>query len=549
MLNKLVIKNLAIIEDAEISFSPFFNALTGATGAGKSLVIDSLKLIFGKRADSDLIRYGSDEASVCATFTHLNDKTRDYLKSLDIESDSLSILRVISRKDKNMVVINKKPTTLNELKNLSILIGDIHEQHDTMKLLDPNTYLDILDSYGDFEALKNSYVLLRHSYYEALETLEKAKAETTKNDELLDLYKYQQDELEKSNLDADELSELEKEITALTHQEKILSNLNVAYQNLTKIDEDNLIFEGFKALEKVEGYETTYEEIKKRLEASYYELDDIKEELHDQIELISNYNMLELDSLKERFYFLKELESKYEKSISELIDYKHFLESEILRRENFEAYTLKLTKDVEQAYKKAYQKGLEIHNLRVKIANQLEREFIVSLKELAIDYVLFEVEVKENKNKALLETGIDEVTFLLSLNEGEPVKPFHKIASGGELSRSMLALKILYGKSHDLGLMVFDEIDLGISGYQASKVADTLKELSATRQVITITHLPQVAAKADTHFDIKKQPLKGRTVTLINELKGEDRVTHIAYMLSGSNITEGAILHAKSLLK
>ena len=163
--------------------------------------------------------------------------------------------------------------------------------------------------------------------------------------------------------------------------------------------------------------------------------------------------------------------------------------------------------------------------------------------------MLFEVEVKENKTKELLETGIDEVNFLLSLNEGEPVKPFHKIASGGELSRSMLALKILYGKSHDLGLMVFDEIDLGISGYQASRVASVLKDLSTDRQVITITHLPQVAAKADKHFDIKKQPLKGRTVTLINELKDEDRVTHIAYMLSGSNITEGAILHAKSLLK
>ena len=164
MLNKLIIKNLAIIEDAEISFSPYFNALTGATGAGKSLVIDSLKLIFGKRADSDLIRYGSDEASVLATFTNLNDQTKAYLKTLDIESDTLTILRVISKKDKNMVVINDKPTTLNELKNLSLLIGDIHEQHDTLKLLDPNTYLDILDSYGAFDEIKNSYVLLRHGF-------------------------------------------------------------------------------------------------------------------------------------------------------------------------------------------------------------------------------------------------------------------------------------------------------------------------------------------------------------------------------------------------
>lgn len=549
MLNKLIIKNLAIIEDAEISFSPYFNALTGATGAGKSLVIDSLKLIFGKRADSDLIRYGSDEASVLATFTNLNDQTKAYLKTLDIESDTLTILRVISKKDKNMVVINDKPTTLNELKNLSLLIGDIHEQHDTLKLLDPNTYLDILDSYGAFDEIKNSYVLLRHGFFEAAKNLDKAKAETSKNDELLDLYKYQLDELHKSKLDPNELALLEKEITALTHQEKILSNLNIAYKNLVGIDEDNLIFEGVKAIEKVETYETTYGELKKRLESAYYELDDIKEELFGQIDLISNYNVLELDNLKERFYFLKELEVKYSKSISELIDYQAYLESEILRRENFEAYTKKLALEKDMAYQKAYQKGLELHEARIKVSKRLEKDFVLNLKELAIDYVLFEVEVKENQTKELLETGIDEITFLLSLNEGEPVKPFHKIASGGELSRSMLALKILYGNSHDLGLMVFDEIDLGISGYQASRVAHVLKDLSTYRQVITITHLPQVAAKADKHFDIKKQPLKGRTVTLINELQGEDRVTHIAYMLSGSNITEGAILHAKSLIK
>ena len=481
MLNKLIIKNLAIIEDVEISFSPYFNALTGATGAGKSLVIDSLKLIFGKRADSDLIRYGSDEASVLATFTNLNDQTKAYLKTLDIESDTLTILRVISKKDKNMVVINDKPTTLNELKNLSLLIGDIHEQHDTLKLLDPNTYLDILDSYGAFDEIKNSYVLLRHGFFEAAKNLDKAKAETSKNDELLDLYKYQLDELHKSKLDPNELALLEKEITALTHQEKILSNLNIAYKNLVGIDEDNLIFEGVKAIEKIETYETTYGELKKRLESAYYELDDIKEELFGQIDLISNYNVLELDNLKERFYFLKELEVKYSKSISELIDYQTYLESEILRRENFEAYTKKLALEKDMAYQKAYQKGLELHEARIKVSKRLEKDFVLNLKELAIDYVLFEVEVKENQTKELLETGIDEITFLLSLNEGEPVKPFHKIASGGELSRSMLALKILYGNSHDLGLMVFDEIDLGISGYQASRVARVLKDLSTFR--------------------------------------------------------------------
>ena len=272
--------------------------------------------------------------------------------------------------------------------------------------------------------LKNSYVLLRHGFFEAAKNLDKAKAETSKNDELLDLYKYQLDELHKSKLDPNELALLEKEITALTHQEKILSNLNIAYKNLVGIDEDNLIFEGVKAIEKVETYETTYGELKKRLESAYYELDDIKEELFGQIDLISNYNVLELDNLKERFYFLKELEVKYSKSVSELIDYQTYLESEILRRENFEAYTKKLALEKDMAYQKAYQKGLELHEARIKVSKRLEKDFVLNLKELAIDYVLFEVEVKENQTKELLETGIDEITFLLSLNEGEPVKPF-----------------------------------------------------------------------------------------------------------------------------
>ncbi len=549
MLKQIKIQNLAIIEDVVIDFNTNFTVLTGATGAGKSLVIDSLKLIFGKRADSDYIRYQEDEAVIEAVFVNLNQKAKKYLASLMISHDKLVIKRWISRKDKNKILINNKAVSLFELRELSYLLGDIHEQQDTARLLDPKTALTMIDEFGNTKDLVNQYVILRHDYLDKKAKLEKALKQEKETLKQLDELKYQFEELKKAKLVSGELIDLSVKITTLSHQKEITEKLETAYEALYKIEEENTVFLAKKALEKIKTYREEYNKLFQRLEDSYYELSDVKTELHNLLEQIKDASIFQLDELKERYYFLKDLEKKYDKSVEDLIDYYDFLEEEILKFEDYDDYLKKIKAQVDKAYEKAYKQGLTLRKKRMETALEIEKDFVVSLKRLAIDYVLFKVEFLENMENSLYEDGIDEIIFMISLNQGEPLKPFYKVASGGELSRSMLALKLLYGKIHDLDLMVFDEIDLGISGDAASKVAEELYNLSNIRQVIAITHLPQVAALADTFYNIEKQLEDGRTITLIKDLDENQRVYQIAYMLSGKNITQGAIMHAKSLLK
>lgn len=548
MLQKIKIKNLAIIEDLEINFTSPFTALTGATGAGKSLVIDSLKLIFGKRADSDYIRYNEDEAIITAQFANLNEEVKEYLKTLSVFEDSLTIERWISKKDRNRILINDKNTTLGELKELGILLGDIHEQHDTHKLLDPQTALEMVDQLGKNYETLNEYVILRHNYLDSSSKYEKALKKTSETNELLDELKYNLDELEKAHLTSGETAQLEETILTLSNQKEIIESLDNAYQNIKKIDDENLIYGSLKSLEKISEYSPTYKELSTRISSNYFELEDIQAELYVELDSINDFKISQLDDLQTRYYFLLDLEKKYQMSIDQLIDYQETLKEEILKVEDYDLFLEKLKENKKEAFNKAYNLGLKLRNRRKETALNLEKEFVDVLSRLAIDYVAFRVYFLETEEGILKEDGIDEVEFMISLNEGEPLKPFYKVASGGELSRSMLALKIMYGKIYNLGLMVFDEIDLGISGDAASKVAEELFNLSKERQIITITHLPQVAAKALKHFNIEKKVVHGRTTTIINDLNKEERIYHLAYMLSGRNLTEGAISHAKTLL-
>ncbi len=532
MLKKLIIKNLAIIEDVEIKFHENQTALTGETGAGKSLIIDSLKLIFGARADSDLIRYKESEAIIKAIF--------------NIEGKEYIIERWISRKDKNKILINNESATLTELRTLGLTIGDIHEQHDTLELLKPEASLKMIDKMGNYDNLLNEYIILRFEYLESLKKFSSATKKEVEEKETLELYKYQFDELKKANLEINEIFKLESQIETLTHQKTIFDELNKSYIALKKIDDENLLYDSFKSLENIKSYKESFNDLKERIATIYYEASDIKEELYNEIDALNDLSVLELDELQERFYFLKDLENKYGKTNNELVYYVDELEEDILKIDNYDSYLEKLKEQMNNAYKKAYSKALEISKARKNIALKLEKDFISLIKDLAINYCEFKVDFKELDE--LSEFGIDDVTFLISLNEGEPLMPFYKVASGGELSRSMLALKIIYLKVHKLKLIVFDEIDLGISGEAARKVSKLLHELSKFIQVITITHLPQVAAYADMHYHISKYTKSSRTNVNLEFLEEEKRIYTLAYMLSGDNLSESAIMHAKSLL-
>lgn len=531
MLEKLIIKNLAIIEDIEIEFHPNQTALTGETGAGKSLIIDSLKLIFGARADSDLIRHQAEESVIKAFF--------------NIDGKAYVIERWISKKERNKILINDKPSTLNELKELGLKIGDIHEQHDTLELLKPETAIIMIDELGDYEKVFNDYTILRHKYIEATNKLDQALKQTKQNQETLEAYKTQYEQLTKAHLTENELTTLNIQIETLTHQKDIIEALNKAYQGLKYIDDENILYTAQNALESIKSIDASFDQLKERIETIYYEAVDVKNELYNELDRLKDLSLLELDTLQERYFFLKELENDYQKSIDELIIYIDTLSDEIMKYDNYEGFIDKLKKEKENAYNKAYSKALELSKLRQLTAKKLEKAFISIIKNLAISYCDFKVKFSLTE---LNETGIDEVLFLISLNEGEPLMPFYKVASGGELSRSMLALKIIYIKAHQLKLAVFDEIDLGISGQAASSVSLLLSSLSKEVQIITITHLPQVAALADLHYHITKHTKASRTTTALTLLEGDERLYNLAYMLSGQNLSEGAILHAKSLL-
>ena len=542
MLKSLTIKNLAIIEDITIDFSSGLTCLTGETGAGKSLLIDSLNLIFGKRADSDLIRFGAEQAYIKAHFINLDEKITTYLKAQELPDKDLIIERVITIKGSNKVLVNDVLVTLQSLKELAFLIGDIHEQHDTASLINPETSLTILDAFGNLTEVLNSYLILKFNYEEKSKLYEHALKETIKQQDQLDKFKYYYDELNKANLVFDELTALKEQINTLRNKKEIVTNLEKAYENIKIITEEDLLYQSLKALQSLEKFNLG--NLQERVANSYYELDDLKGEIYQKLLEVKDVSLLELNNLEERYFFLKELEKKYQKPLNSLITYQEELQDEILKLENYDLYLEKLLKQKEKAYQEAFKSAEDISQKRQKLALMLEKEFIASLKNLAIDYVSFKVHFKKTE---LTNNGIDDVIFLISLNEGEPLKPFYKTASGGELSRSMFALKMIYGKVHNLSLMVFDEIDLGVSGEASLKVADALEQLAKERQVIAITHLPQVASKASFHYHITKATNQERTTTNLKLLKGEERVYQLAYLLSGSKLTEGGLLHTTEL--
>lgn len=549
MLKTLKIENLAIIEDLQIDFEVGMTALTGQTGAGKSLLIDSLKLLFGARADQDLIRYQKNQATITGLFTDLNDKLKNYLSNFDIKTDELIIKRVISRENKNVIQINQMSITLQELKKIAFYLGDIHEQHDISKLLDQNLQLSLIDQIDllEVEPLISDFLIKKEAYQDAKKKYEKALEKKASKEKEITVLKEQIDELDKARLDKDELSNLKETIEKLENEEKIVSNVKNAYDVLENIYQEQSLYEAAMSLKKVSHYDELYKKSMDTILNSHYELEGLREELSRSLDLFSYHSSDYLNELQERDFFLKNLEKNYQKSVLELISYLKEIKEEVLMIEDYDTYTSNLKKDQDRLFNETKVLGLKLREKRKKLSKQLEKEIITELKLLDLEKVKFEISFDEESN-TFYDDGIDIVTFLISLNEGEPLKPLYKTASGGELSRFMLALKIVFSRHQKINLVVFDEIDMGISGIAASKVALRMKELSKEVQVLSITHLAQVAAISEHHFNIKKVVKDGRTYTEVLKLETESRVRQIAEMLSGERISSYAIEHAKALL-
>lgn len=557
MLERLNVKNFAIIEDLTVDFSNGMTVLTGETGAGKSLIIDTISLLLGSRADSDMIRYGETLASICGIFTNDNSLVNELLIKYEIPvCEKLTILREISDSGKNSIKINNHQVTLGMLKSISSYLADIHIQNDTYKLFNPDSYLSILDPKNDsrFDKLLADYLLNYSKYLEALKEYNHIKEGKKQALDKLEFLKFECEELSNLNLYENIDVELEEKIAKLSNYDKIFSSLNEAYNTLnSEISGIDSLYNASKAIEKISDYDAKYKDYCEKLLDSYYISSEIKEDIFNQIESL-DFDEDELNSSIERLNEIEHAKTKYKKSVSELISYLNEITIEIEMVTNYDEIFKEHEEKCKNLFNKALSSGLKLSEYRKKLSFKMENQIVNECKDLDLDNTIFNIKFNEINssdftNKEIFhENGIDEIEFMISFNKGEPLKPLHKVASGGEMSRIMLAFKSYLSTNTDLSLMVFDEIDTGVSGSTAKKIAIKMHQISKYVQVLCITHLPQVAAIGDQHKHIYKELIDGRTKTKIEDLSYDRRVEEIAMMLSGDKLSMYALEHAKSLL-
>ena len=534
MLATLNVKNFAIIDNIKIDFNDGLTVLTGETGAGKSLIIDAISLLFGERASNDLIRYGEDKATIEGLFSNYDSNIKGLLNKYDIdydESDYLIVKRELYASGKNICKINNQNVTLNQLKEISMYIGDIHSQLET------------------FGSKTNELLEL---YENNLKKYRKAKKEydelISKNDEntkRLDFIKYQLNELTQAKLSLSEEEELKNESKFLSNFEDVSSTLFELKNNFLNDQTLSNLYESLNLMQKLSKYDEKYLEFKNILEEAYYNIEEVANDKSLSVNVI-DFDERRLDEVNERLAIYSELKRKYKMTTEELIAFKEKLENTINEVDNFDFNLKELEKNVNIYLDEVMNAGNNLHEERVKISKQIMNEIMPHLLDLQLNNTLFEIDVNNTKN--LLRDGLDEVNFNVTFNKGEPVKPLSKIASGGELSRFMLALKTVLGDNLPMQTKIFDEIDSGVSGNVAYSIGKKLHNISKTSQVLCITHLPQVASVADHHIKISKTLIEGRTITKIDVLDYDGRVQEIASMISNGVPTEASLNYAKELL-
>ena len=548
MLKQLHVQNFALIDDLSMDFLPGLSALTGETGAGKSIILESLHLLFGKRSDATMIRHGMNKAHVMGVF----ELTKQKQEELDLP-EVIKVERDIDLQGRHMMKINDEPTTLARIKDVMLAMGSIHSQTETMSLFDRSYYLELIDQVDmtKVSEIRNQYLILRSNYLSKRKHHEELKNKKNQSVEKKSFLEYQVEELKALNLQVDEKIVLDEKIEKLKNFDKIMNALKTGYQSLeSDVFSLDTIYEAAKSLEKISHLDKNYEDMASRIRDAYYNLDDVKSEMYQTIEQL-DFDEEEFNFMQERSYELVKIETKYQKTINELIDYLHEIEEELMLITDYDQYLESSKKEVDHAFNEAFQSGLKLSELRKKLAKKLATDVLIELKDLDLEKASFEVLFDDiQKDESFMqETGLDNVEFSISLNEGEPRKPLAKVASGGERARFMFALKSIYAKANHLSLLILDEIDIGISGKTASKVASKMKKLSESMQLIVITHLPQVAARATHHYGIKKQKENERMVTRIHKLSDMERIESVALMLSDEKITHFAIEQAKLLLE
>ncbi len=549
MLKRLRIQNLAIIENVDVSFHDGFTVLTGGTGAGKSLVIDSLSLLLGARASSELIREGAEKATIEGVFEVRLSRLRATLAKLEIPSfaDELTIERTIGR-TKNYIKANGKSITLGELSEIASLLADIHSQFDVIKILNPENYLSIIDGYSFelVEPIKKEYTGALNAYKESKRKYEALLLDKKRLDENRDFLEYQYKELKAFNLSEGEEEEIEEELSRLKNFDKVYSLSKEAEEKMNSDSLDNL-YELKTILGKLSSYMPSLKESSQLIEDRYYELDDLFKTLKKDFGRL-DYDPDRLNELTQRSFDLSALKRKYKKDVPALIAYLAELEGMLGKDGNLETRLEESKKEMLEARKEAFLRGNDLSSTRKSLSASIEKEIKRNLKDLLLD-VDFRISLESGEdNESLTENGIDKVDFLIETNVGEGMKSLSKVVSGGEASRIMLAFKAVFIAANRIETVIFDEIDTGVSGEAAYAVSKKIAEIALSRQVIAITHLPQVASFSDHHILISKAVRDGRTYTSIKTLDLEGKIKEIAHLISGGEITEKQLAYAKEMV-
>ena len=564
MLKSLRVRNYALVDQLEIDFQSGLSIITGATGAGKSIIVGAVNLILGERASSDSVRSGFDAASIEGVFELPSDRvTRKLLGKLGmkLQDDALIVRREISAKGQSRCFLNDRQVTLGSLKSIGDRLADLHGQHEHQSLLNVDRHIEYLDHYGDLDddlsRLGETYRLLRSRQRE----LDELRAGKKMDQERRQLYQFQLQEIEKAKLTVDEEEKLTEERKVLENVEALFELCSNVYSQLHESDMSVLERLGnlSKELKRAAGIDSTLKDPARTLESGSIGLQDVARYLEDYKSRLE-FDPERLEAIRDRLDLLNSLKRKYDKDVAQILAYQNELKRELDKIENKDEAISSLEGEISRLSQILQERCVSLSDKRKAKASQLSKKIQSALTSLGMEKTRFQIRITQRRDENGLvevedkrffadEKGMDQVEFFVSPNPGEELKPLAKIASGGEISRIMLALKSILAKSDRVETMIFDEIDVGIGGEVASAVGKSLKDLASSHQVMVITHLQQIASQADDHLKVFKQSAKGRTITGIKRLNQEERVEEIARMISGERVTQLALKQAEEMIK
>jgi len=550
MLRELKIENLAIIDELDIEFEKGFIVLTGETGAGKSIILSGINLLIGEKASVDMIRDGEENLVAQGVFdVDGEQKKKLEAMGIDTDGDEIIIRRYYNRNGKARAFVNNVRITLADLKEIASTLVDIVGQHSHQMLLNRNNHIKLLDSFLSKEDkdIKEKLSSLLSQYREIKSRIEKIESEKKETLEKKEFYEYQLEEIEKLKLKDGEDEILEAEYKKVFNAEKIREKVYESLEYL-KYDDDSalgFILESIRNIEYLGKYDERYLELAKRMESAYYELEDCVGEIED---ISKNIEVTEsdLDKIAGRMNTLKRIKEKYKRTLSELIEYREDLKEKLSDMNSGDFKTRELQKELDKI-KAEYDKLAEkLSESRKEIALKIEDELLNELKFLNMEDAKLKVQM--NKIDRMTNDGYDEIEFFISTNVGQELKPLNKIASGGEVSRVMLALKVIFSKVDNIPILIFDEIDTGIGGETVRKIALKLKEIGDSTQIISITHSPVIASKASQQFYIEKYVENSKTISRVKKLSANERIKEIGRMLVGEKINDEVLEIANKML-